>query len=402
MRPLFVCALFLLACAHDPKPDPNALHLTAITAGFGFTCALNTDHAATCWGANQYGQLGVNDSTTACMVDNVARGRCVAKPVVVTGDTKFESIDAGEAHVCALTTEGQAFCWGDNSSGQLGSIDSTHTCEVDYYKQRGYGATACATVPRAVATDLRFTSIAAASGFTCALTREGEAYCWGHWTNNRMGGSPEAIANGGFAKFNAAEPFAQITADGSRVCALTRAGRIYCWGEGVAAPSLVASDAHFTNVSRGWRHTCAVADNGAAYCWGENDSGQLGNGQVNAKFNSGDTTIFRVARNIKFKSVDAGFVSTCGIATNGDQYCWGDGATIDATVTDQCKHVNMTTPCALRPVKTSLRDVTVMSSGLSHRCAIRRGNAYCWGDNLSFAVSSQDVERVLQPVIVTR
>src|SRR5262249_55740843 len=158
---------------------------------------------------------------------------------------------------------------------------------------------------------------------------------------------------------------------------------------GRPTPAPIASDVHFTSVSRGWRHTCAVAEDNAAYCWGENDSGQLGNGQVNAKFNSGDTVVYRVAGDVKFALVDAGFVSTCGISTGGDQYCWGDGALVGANVTDECKHVNTATSCALQPVKTSLHEVTTMTSGLDHRCAIIKGaRAFCWGNNQSFAVSS--------------
>jgi alpha-tubulin suppressor-like RCC1 family protein len=131
-----------------------------------------------------------------------------------------------------------------------------------------------------------------------------------------------------------------------------------------------------------------MASDRAVYCWGENDSGQLGNGEANATFNSGDTAVYRVASDVKFVSVDAGFVSTCAVAVNGDQYCWGDGTQIDARADGECRHAAAVTACALRPAKTSLRNVTGMTSGLDHRCAVSEGRVRCWGDNQSFAVSS--------------
>jgi alpha-tubulin suppressor-like RCC1 family protein len=54
------------------------------------------------------GQLG-DGSTT----DN-------STPVVVAGGATFSAIAAGQYQTCALTSSGAAYCWGGNSSGQLG------------------------------------------------------------------------------------------------------------------------------------------------------------------------------------------------------------------------------------------------------------------------------------------
>jgi alpha-tubulin suppressor-like RCC1 family protein len=32
----------------------------------------------------------------------------------------FRSVDPGELETCGMTTGGQAYCWGDNTYGQLG------------------------------------------------------------------------------------------------------------------------------------------------------------------------------------------------------------------------------------------------------------------------------------------
>jgi alpha-tubulin suppressor-like RCC1 family protein len=203
-----VAAAFALACG-----DSSALRLTSITAGNGFTCGIRPDSTSVCWGANQYGQLGVASTSSTCALDPVATGKCSAHPVAVEGGHEFVAIDAGESHVCALDPDGRAFCWGDNASGQLGSIDSGETCAVDYYVQRGFAAAPCSRAPKAVATELSFISISAASGFTCALTRDGDAYCWGQWTNGRMGGGTGPMQGGSIVRFAATEAVTQISAD---------------------------------------------------------------------------------------------------------------------------------------------------------------------------------------------
>ena len=85
------------------------------TSNGGYTCALTTTGQAYCWGLNNQGQLG-NNSTTNSRI-----------PVAVQmpAGVSFQSITAGSLHTCALTTEGKAYCWGYSSSGQLGNNSTT-------------------------------------------------------------------------------------------------------------------------------------------------------------------------------------------------------------------------------------------------------------------------------------
>ena len=85
------------------------------TSNGGYTCALTTTGQAYCWGLNNQGQLG-NNSTTNSRI-----------PVAVQmpAGVSFQSITAGSLHTCALTTEGKAYCWGQGSIGQLGNNSTT-------------------------------------------------------------------------------------------------------------------------------------------------------------------------------------------------------------------------------------------------------------------------------------
>jgi alpha-tubulin suppressor-like RCC1 family protein len=96
-----------------------------ITAGFNSTCAIlqsGTSNYAYCWGNNSYGQLGLGDTTDRYVP---------AGPVhfVTSGgaskDAVVNQIDVGGFHACAIAGGVYQFCWGINGYGQVG--DGTYT-----------------------------------------------------------------------------------------------------------------------------------------------------------------------------------------------------------------------------------------------------------------------------------
>lgn len=81
---------------------------TALSAGNDYTCGISTTGLLYCWGIGNAGVLGngaMSSSTT---------------PRRVLSDEQFAAIDAGTTHTCALTVTGRALCWGQEFSGALG------------------------------------------------------------------------------------------------------------------------------------------------------------------------------------------------------------------------------------------------------------------------------------------
>lgn len=84
--------------------------VVAVAAGAYHTCAVTTQGAVLCWGWDNSGQLGNG-------IDSGSR----RVPVAVSGLTSgVATVSANGAHACALTFEGAVQCWGDGRSGQLG------------------------------------------------------------------------------------------------------------------------------------------------------------------------------------------------------------------------------------------------------------------------------------------
>ena len=90
----------------------------AVAAGLSHTCAVDTQQRAFCWGGDSYGQLGDGTGNSGGPT-----------PRRVAGDALFLDIAAGENHTCALDTQDAIWCWGANSAGQVGDGTFLHRAQ---------------------------------------------------------------------------------------------------------------------------------------------------------------------------------------------------------------------------------------------------------------------------------
>jgi len=96
---------------HTPAPVTGSLQFTGVSTGSGrSTCAVTATFRAYCWGEDTYGQLGTG---------NTAPSRPVPTPV--GGRTSFLGVTVGSRHTCGVArSTNLGYCWGLNNAGQLG------------------------------------------------------------------------------------------------------------------------------------------------------------------------------------------------------------------------------------------------------------------------------------------
>jgi len=299
--------------------------LTRITAGGLHTCALGTTGVAFCWGDNTYGQLGDGTTTSAGV------------PVPVAGRHRFTAITAGGYYTCALDTTGRPWCWGEGGAGQLGDGATTSSdapvavstagvlagktitqitagggtacvlaagrpyCWGDGSTGNlGTGTTASSDVPVAVSTSgvlagKTITQITAALFAECALDTAGHVYCWGDDTYGQLGDGLDYTQSDVPVASAGGMTFSQISGGGEVVCGL-RGGHEWCWGRDdsgqlgdgqtpddsttpvQAVTSGVLAGQRLTAISPGDSATCTITAQARAFCWGENFTGELGDG----------------------------------------------------------------------------------------------------------------------------
>lgn len=301
----------------------------SVSTGRDHTCGVTTSGDAYCWGNNFHGQLGIG---------SISYPFAEATPMLVTGGHSFESVSAGRYHSCGVTTAGDAYCWGGNYDGQLG------TGSISYKNP----------TPLLVTGSLTFEALSIGLDHTCGLTTAGVGYCWG---NNFYG----QVGDGTNGSTNSQRPsptlilgghtFQSLDAGQYHSCGLTTNSDAYCWGSNFNgqlgtgftslwenSPQLVTGGHSFESVSAGGFHSCAVTNSGAAYCWGQNLNGQLGTGFVSSYPYYWETTPMLVTGGQTFQWVSAGAYHTCGTTTSLDAYCWGangSGQLGDGAFTEQ-------------------------------------------------------------------
>lgn len=163
-----------------PIPTPMGLEVRMVAAGPHHTCVVVADRSVECFGRNERGELGSGDTVGRAEPMTVALP-APAAAVFAGGESglafggDLDVVTPGAAHTCALDDEGRAWCWGDNSAGQLGLAPGEPEL-----------------VPVPTHPSLRFRALALGGRFTCGITTDEALLCWGDNGLGQLGRAGES------------------------------------------------------------------------------------------------------------------------------------------------------------------------------------------------------------------
>jgi len=256
-----------------------------LTVGSTHLCALGTAGTVFCWGSNRHRKLG-RDVTELCPTSP-----CSPIPAPVLGVPPLADISAGLGHTCGATSNGQGWCWGWQSFGQVGN------------------GVRSSTAPDARPTIVpgNWRQVSAGDAHSCAVDLQSGAACWGGvhaevrgagTTGDTASASPVTVEHSG--------PFATVVTGlgnrttGSRSCGVLEGGEAFCWGldylgqlgtiaalepcrgptdqQCASTPVRVDVPGSIQSLVLGRHHSCGLTTDRELWCWGDNAHGQIGVG----------------------------------------------------------------------------------------------------------------------------
>jgi len=334
-----------------------------IATGDKHTCAIALNNTIWCWGDNTYSQLGLStlpDTPSLVPVQTAALpGSRIAKQIV-----------AGTNHTCVLATDGTVWCWGYNGFGSIGVIGANQsepvqvtlgatatmiaaggftTCAVllnnslqcwgrNHRGQIGNGTSGTTPVNTPVYTSFVPASFTVAhieigTTHSCAISTLGAAWCWGEFTNGRLGTTQESNAVTPTATASLGSTASEVAAGGAHTCALLTTASITCFGNNnmgqlgqalttasSSTPTLVTLSTTATHVTAGSQFTCALLRTAAVHCFGDNASGQLGSGSIGSTRETPGAVTGLTGTVV---DVVAGTSHACAVMSTGEVRCWG-------------------------------------------------------------------------------
>lgn len=323
----------------------------SVSAGIvSHSLALKKDGTVWAWGQGDVAGLGdgtINNSPTPVQVIGPG-GVGVLNQILMVG--------AGGNTSFALKTDGTAWAWGSNGSGQLG--DGTNVDRLFPIQVVG---------PGGVGFFSNITQMATGSSFTVVLKSDGTVWAWGDDNDGQLGnGTPNADSttpvqvkgSGGVGFLTNVKMIGTSTHSGY---AVKTDGTTWAWGNNlggvlgdgtsiqrntpvqVLGPGGIGFLEDIQTIIGTGTHTLAVDQQNRLWAWGLNSSHQLGDGTtanrntpVQVKGPAGVDYL------LDARNVGGGFDFSFAVLGDGSVWAWGDDGY--GTLGDDIPNVDMPLP----------------------------------------------------------
>jgi alpha-tubulin suppressor-like RCC1 family protein len=365
-----IATAFITLFAVSAQRSSADLPNPQLSAGVYSTCAINSNRRLYCWGSNSSSQLGLGGG---------ARLAYGTRPYPVKGlSAQPVGVSNGFSSACSLLVTGSVSCWGKNASGALGAKNLSGFAK---------SAQSAASLIAPWATP---SNESTGAGHLCYRDNNATVKCLGANNVGQLGNA--TITNSStpvqVAVITAASPATRATrvvSGANHSCALLDNNNVKCWGMnnfrqlGTPTNTVPYSSTpvdvpnlsnNITQIASMSDHTCGIHAGGAISCWGADSYGQLGDGTV-APFKG---AVDVVGLGTEARQISTGVQHSCALIKGGGIKCWGsnaNGQLGNGTLTASSKPVS---------VIGLSRPAVEVSAGGYHSCArLDNNQIFCWG-----------------------
>jgi len=366
---------------NSPYYIDNANSYTQISAGTSFSLAIRNNSTLYAWGLNSSGQLGTNNTTNLNVVTQIG----------LVNTSSWTQISAGVSTATVIGNDGTLWVWGSNASGQLGD-----------------GTTINKSLPVQIAGS--WTLVSTGINSTGAIKSDSTLYGWGSGTAGETGDSANVsksspVLIGNIPNLNqptiptlvVGNSWSQISVGTSYQLATDANNNLYTWGLnssgqlGLGTDTIARSNPVFirsntVQISAGTSHAALINNVGELYAWGLNSIGQLGDNSSITK-----SSPVQIGIGTSWNVVAAGSTNTIATRNDGTLFAWGQN--LNGEIGNNTNIVNS------NPVQIGNLSWSVVGAQGSTTAGITsNGNAYLWGSNGSGSVGDVTAVTKSSPV----
>jgi alpha-tubulin suppressor-like RCC1 family protein len=274
--------------------------------------AVKTNGTLWAWGRNNYGQLGLNDTTDRSSPVQVGTG--------ATGP--WSDVSTSKRHTLGLKTDGTLWAWGSNSRGELGLGFQKRT-DWSAPVQVGFGATG----PWQTASKSN-----SVTNRVLAIRSNGTLWGWGEGILH-----PYTLSGYSPIQIGSDTDWKTVSTSNSHHLAIKTNGTLWAWGANSSGQLGLADTTNrsipiqigtgatgdWKTAQSGYRFSIALKENGTLWAWGENFQGQLGLGNGGSSTNRSSPVQIGTGITGDWASVSCGRTHVVAIKTNGTLWAWG-------------------------------------------------------------------------------
>ena len=420
-------------------------------------CVRTVNHKVYCWGNAYFRRRGAKTGTGQFLVANEAILNLTNNSVLTGGG--LISLSVGNATNCVITAKKELWCWGDvirnpddlsmiataaeatkvlgldpvilaNTNGALGNCALTVEGKIqcwgaNTFAEIGNGYDDFNFRPGSTRTygNEKIKNVLTMDYSTCVINMKDELRCWGRNTRGHLGVNSSFDANP-ILESPPIKPTLsnvdKVRGKGRFICATTKDGKFYCWGDDEDFQTLATSKVSGTTGARldptllytsppseiplgpeltysdgtkypgfnstvkdfdvSYSHACLLTQDNKLRCWGTNSNGQTCSTNIgmrltfpclNNSLPAGSTTL----------RVSLGVFNTCAIVklSGGLKqaiYCNGG---FDVGLTSSQNQKTNTFLKIAEYDYTPTTEITEVSIGTSVGCYIYMNKTYCWG-----------------------